>query len=85
MSSSQIGAYQTAAYTAAFTQRADSNVQAQRVKALGEAPEFKATMNGMHTRQGTDETSNTNEKRRSGNGGSGAQTAGRGRFVDILA
>lgn len=83
MSASQISAYQTAAYTTAFTQRADSNVQALRVKAMGEAPEFKATMNGLQTRQGTDETATANQKRR----GDETKSAGngRGKFVDILA
>lgn len=84
MSSSQIGAYQTAAYTAAFSQRADSNYQALRVKAAGEAPEFKSTMASLQTRQGTDETANANQKRR-GDQSAGAATGGRGKFVDILA
>ncbi len=85
MSATQIGAYQAAAYTSAFTQRADSNVQAMRVKAMGETPEFKASMNSLQTRSGADETANTNDTKKRSGGGSSAQQAGRGKFVDILA
>ncbi|HRJ13030.1 MAG TPA: hypothetical protein PKW15_07300 [Alphaproteobacteria bacterium] len=82
MSASQIGAYQAASFV--FNERAHGGNEVARANAAQEAPAFKASLNGLQTRAGADESANTNSAKKRGSGG-GAQSAGRGRFVDILA
>lgn len=82
MSASQIGAYQATAY--AFNDRANSGTEVARQRATQEAPEFKASLNGLQTRVGADETGGT-DRNKGSKPHNDSKFSGRGKFVDILA